>query len=537
VRRRPWKRYAATTAIIVGGLYTGYHYDYSGENPSPPVVGAVTANVWVATTGDTTCPRSSSLVTYEAALAAGAVCNLPQLACAAATGGDTVGMRPGTYEPSIQRWITSDCSDGAGNAVDWNTSTYADLSRATNWVTFKCEGERNAVKSSLGGFTIKANAHVIFDGGPDKCFYFRGSVYFGESGDGVRTTQNAVLYRTHLYGVRMHSVVNAMVLDSEIGPSMKCGKVGAFVDDRIECDPNAGYWESDYANYGTATSGCSVRGSSAGLTLCGGTSGLVAMEPIVGIATSGLANTGARMEGNWIHDQQTKDSVKWHPGCLLYYSVPNGTAANSFVFTRNTCERYAVQGVQMGEHGDGATITNNVFGTPLYGCDTSPGGGCVEETILQHTIKMKTKYAGCGGFCYWSPQNVTVAYNTMVGGGHVPWTTSTDPITFTNVRFIGNLSLTGQSSVCSATGASGGSVTYAGNYGPGCTAISGGTANVVSASQGSSLGETRVMDLHLTGATKTWEAVVEATLGGLDDNVDVDGDARDNQRTAGADER
>jgi hypothetical protein len=528
MRGRPWRRYAATTAIIVGGLYTGYHYNYGSE--TPPVGDVVTANVWVDTDGGT-CSRSGSLVAYSSASA----CSTPQLACAAATGGDTVGMQPGTYEPAIQRWITSDCSDGLGGDVNWNTSPYADLSRATNWVTFKCVGERNAVKSHLGGFTVKANAHVIFDGGEDECFYFRGSVYFGEGGDQTLTTKNVVLYRSHLYGIRNWGAQNTLILDSTIGPSVKCGKVGPFVDDRIECDPNAGYWESDYANYGTATSGCSVLGSSSGLTLCGGTSGLTAMEPIIGVNTGQIPPTGSRMENNWIHDQQARDIVKWHPGCLLVFGFPNGTAANTFVYTRNVCERIAAQQVQL-EKGDGTTISNNFFGHPLLPPEQAGGSMTTEAASTQISLKFKTQLTTT---TFWSPQNVNVSYNTFAGGGHVPWTSSTNPITFTNVTFIGNLTLGTASSVCSATGASGGSpVTYVGNYGAGCTAITGGQSNVVAAGQGSSFGETEVMDLHLTGAGKAWEAVVATASGGLDEGVDIDDASRGGiWRTAGADER
>jgi hypothetical protein len=527
-----------TTALSNGSLsLTAVARDAAGNSTTSAAVvvtvdnaSAETANVWVDTTGGT-CTRSGSAVAYVDA----AACSTFQLACAAATGGDEVGVQPGTYTPAIQRFITSDCSDGAGGDVNWNTSTYADLTRATDWVTFKCVGDRNAVMSSLSGFTIKANAHVIIDGGPDKCFYLRGSVSFGEGGDATATTKNLALYRVHQDGIRNWGAQNTLILDSEIGPSVKCGKEGsAFVTDFMECSSSEPYWESQWAAFGTPTSSCPTV-----VTACGGSSNATAMEPIIGVNTGQIVPTGSRMEGNWIHDQQTKGVVPWHPGCLLVYGFPNGTAANSFVYTRNLCERISVQQVQL-EKGDGTTISNNWFGTPL-GVPEQEGGSYTVEKPTQISFKMKTDL---GGGNYWSPQNVTVAYNTFAGGSHVPWSASTNPITFTNVKFIGNLTLGTLSSVCSATGAGGGSpITYTGNYGAGCTAITGGTANVVDAAQGSDFCDesTHVdcqkLDLHLTGAAKAWEDAVAASAGGLDENVDGDGDTRSDPRTAGADER
>jgi hypothetical protein len=520
------------TATVIGAaiLIGGYAVVLGGGEP-------ISANAWVSPSAVGSCTRSSTLITYAVAEANGWVCALPQTACVAATGGDIVGVRPGTYEPAIQRFITSDCSDGLGNDVDWNTSPYADLSRATNWVTFKCEGGRNAVTSGLAGFTIKANAHVIFDGGPDKCFYLRGSVSFGEGGDATTTTKNLALYRVHQDGIRNWGAQNTLILDSEIGPTVKCGKEGdANVADFSECESSNPYWESQWANYGTTSANCLTSG----VTTCGGSSNATAMEPIVGTNTGRSVPTGSRMEGNWIHDQQTKDVVKWHPGCLLVYDVPSGSAANTFVFTRNVCERMAVQQVQL-ENGDGTTISNNWFGLPLGVPEQESGSYTVEKTT-QVSFKMKTDL---GGGNWWSPQNVTVAYNTFAGGSHVPWTSSADPITFTNVKFIGNLTLGTLSSVCSATGAGGGDpVTYTGNYGAGCTSITGTAAtNSVSPSQGSDFcdesthANCQKLDLHLSAGAKTWEDAVAASAGGLDENVDGDGDARSDPRTAGADER
>jgi hypothetical protein len=468
----------------------------------------------------------------------------------AATGGDTVGVRPGTYQPSIQRFITSDCSDNAASSVNWNTSPYADLSRATNWVTFKCDGARDSVKSSLGGFTVKGNGHVIFDGGPNRCFYMQGTSYIGEGGDSTLTTQNFAFYRFHFEGgTRNWGAQNILILDSEIGPSMKCGNANdPFVDDRIECDPDSPYpWEAKWANYQAATSSCGaylVLGTS---TACGGNSPMIA-EPIWGINTGGIAPSGGRMEGNYIHDQLVKDIVKWHPGCLLIYGYMGSAAtypADTFVFTRNVCERIATQGVQIGEGGDGTTISNNFFGAPLEP-PSNTGGDYFVEAENNHTVKIKTQYP-CGGTCYYSPQNITIAYNTFAGGGFSPWTNSTNPITFTNLKFIGNLQVSGSaffSSVCTATGASGGeAMVSTGNYGPGCTAITGTRDdNVVDADQGSVTctwadSGCKKMDLHLTAGTKSWEDAVAASAGGLSDNVDGDDQTRSDPRTAGADER
>jgi hypothetical protein len=120
LRRRPWRRYAATTAIIVGGLYTGYHYSYGTETPpvEPPVDG--TANIWVDVTGGT-CADSVSAVTYADATA----CSTLAAAVAAAEPGDKIAVRVGDYpfESIAYRADLQDLSPGCDPHAEWGAAS------------------------------------------------------------------------------------------------------------------------------------------------------------------------------------------------------------------------------------------------------------------------------------------------------------------------------------------------------------------------------------------------------------------------------
>jgi hypothetical protein len=123
VRRRPWRRYAATVLIATGGLYTGYHYSYGTETPpvDPPAAG--TANIWVDTTGGS-CADSTSAISYPNN---GTECSTLAAAVAAAEAGDKIAVRVGAYpfETIAYRANLQDLSPGCDPYGIWGSASSA----------------------------------------------------------------------------------------------------------------------------------------------------------------------------------------------------------------------------------------------------------------------------------------------------------------------------------------------------------------------------------------------------------------------------
>lgn len=517
---------SALTVLVslgISGFYTNKLVSSNNKKtlPKKTLVATVTSNVWLSPNGDDlNCARSNIPVDSSSIIA----CKTIQVACDKATGGDSIAVQSGIYAaPQYQRYIQRDCSDGLGTDVNWNESPYSDLSRAKNWVTFKCGDDNsfNAIKNSLQGFTFLGNEHVIFDGGPNQCFYFRGSVIQGEGGDTTLTTKNIALYRVHLDGIFNKGAQNTLILNSSMGPNITCGKYNdPNVDPKIACNPDGPYWESQWANYGTATSSCTPLGNASGGSACGGNSNALGFEPIIGQNSGGIKPIGTRWDGNWIHDQNVKDISKWHPGCVLFLdSGSQQVNPRPIVFTGNTCERVAVQNIEW-QSAAGVDVTNNFFGVPTKPCQQD--SSCIADAPTgQQSMIFKTSNPT------WGPNNINVAYNTIERPIIVP------SGTYTNVNIIGNLQLLGNPSTCGVAG-----VNYVGNI------ICGGgdrSSDVIQSGQGTANFfvdyPIPVINLHLTGDPKSYEDSVNASSGGLDNNIDIDSEVRSDPRTAGADQR
>lgn len=101
MRKRPWKRYGATVAIVVGGLYTGYHYSY-GTEAAPS---GNTANIWIDSNGGT-CVDNASLTAYVDADACGSFA----AALATCDNGDTI------YVKTSSNYAGETLTNAAGNS-------------------------------------------------------------------------------------------------------------------------------------------------------------------------------------------------------------------------------------------------------------------------------------------------------------------------------------------------------------------------------------------------------------------------------------
>jgi len=138
-------------AVIAAGSLVGYN--------ALTASATVTANVWLSPTGnDSTATRSASPVGVQNPA------RTWSRACQLATGGDVIGVQPGTYPEEVPAQaatnIESDCSDGLGNAVDPTTlpAGTSPASAISKWVTFSCADEtRDSVILDVKYFTFIAN--------------------------------------------------------------------------------------------------------------------------------------------------------------------------------------------------------------------------------------------------------------------------------------------------------------------------------------------------------------------------------------------
>ena len=277
------------------------------------------------------------------------------------------------------------------------------------------------------------------------------------------------------------------IRDSEIGPIVACygrgrtgvGTNGGQVTPEMWCDPaDAGsgrYWASR------------PRGNEE-----------VQTQPYIHNGGAGVPD-GILLEGNLIHGMQTKDSYNWHTGGLLIWNA-NGVTMRNNVFKNNAVYDVLVDGTAANW-----VIENNFFGWPVQ--PLSNGVGSVE------TPKDWREFGSKDAVVH---RNWLIRYNSFAHGLTVGRNS------LTNVRVIGNVlgsysnctrgvffdsNVTVASRVCGANGKRRARYPYA-NYAK--------------------------VDFHLRpGVSLSISSrSVDARL-----RTDVDGDARQAPRSAGADER
>jgi hypothetical protein len=462
------------TATVIGAaiLIGGYAAVQGGGEP-------VLANVFVvppaSADGSTSCVRSATEKNYADALAANAVCKSSatatswEIACAAATGGDDIGVMPGVYSSvGAQNWTfgnnTTDCSDNTGADYDpnWREKGTSEGSLA-NWVNFKagvdCGGTPNISFSTH--FNVNAERHIIIGSRPGdttspggECFYFNRTINTLNP-----PTPKNIIFRgksptqpMQVYGMNLSAPTNFLMENIDYGPNVQCAANDANATPAyFRCDPSGPYFEAAYATFGTNLAGC-VPASTGG---CAGYFSQGAnefVEPQIRQGQSGVVHTNVRLDHFTVHDTTAKGTgAGVHPGCFLLpinsdTSVPN----HNIVLNAVSCERNVI-GVQQAF--SSVTIQNSYFGCPVIDLAQSSPQGKYDVCSESYALGMACREDLAPG-CVQT--NVLLRYNVFFDGAN-PSIGFNDPAsssfgTYSNVRAIGNIFIGSPMTGCGFTG-------------------------------------------------------------------------------------
>jgi hypothetical protein len=444
------------TATVIGAaiLIGGYAATQGGGGAEAQ------ANVFaVASGGSPNCLRSSTLKTYAQAIEVNAVCG-PGVrtsngsingtgfgnSCHAATAGDRVGVKNGTYTPPGGGFLLDgnlDCSDGV--ALDYNPNweeqgLASQESRLANWVTFVSADSTPAIRFQLGAFVIPwGNYHMIWEN-----IDINTGVKFNYGGESAGQQAKNIIFRGSsvdnlmtVYGIQIIGSKNILLQNINNGPSLQCAKNDANVPTAWRCNPSGPWFESQYADWGVATGSCNPE--SPGLDVeCGGWwayGGTEWAELFIHDGGS-FDYENIRLENFFNHDQQSiqDSSCCAHPGCLMHIGGDNGIiTAHNTVLDHYVCERAAGASIQFSD--SGVTVQNSVFGCQVQSLENS--GGDWDGTCVANAFGMGSKIASGGtGF-----DNVLIRYNYF--GPTVGLLIQNDGVTFansfSNVRIVGNL--------------------------------------------------------------------------------------------------
>lgn len=327
-------------------------------------VGGATANLWLDASAANNCTggRSSTPITYEAAVTGNNVCQKWSTACTTATGGDTVKVKDGTYAEETPGGayteITGDCSDATGNAVD-PTAQAPNTDPGTvisNWVTFECaDSGADEVILDVKYFIPSGNSHMYVKG---NCFYFGTIMIDFEGANGTRAS-NFITDDVHMQGFQVNGGDNIWFTSSsgqwEFGPVVLCGQDGGPEPEAGQCDATGsliGFAEHRWANRSNGSSDLQSQGR-------------------VNPDADSNHSTDVVVENVWWHDSQSKDSAPpgsdWHTGCG--FVLDNVSADTDNVIYRNIlCERVAHQGMYVSES-SGVTVENMQIPCPVEPLD------------------------------------------------------------------------------------------------------------------------------------------------------------------------
>jgi hypothetical protein len=552
------------TATVIGAaiLIGGYAAIQGGGGGGA----AASANLFVvapaSSDGTTTCVRSSTLKSYADALASNAVCKSSgtqtswEIACAAATGGDKVGVMPGVYASvGAQNWTfgnnITDCSDGLGADYDpnWREKGTSEGSLA-NWVRYMpgvdCEGTPNISFSTH--FNVKAERHIIIGSPPGdttspggECFYFNRTINTLNP-----PTPKNIIFRgksptqpMQVYGMNLSAPTNFLMENIDYGPNVQCAANDTNATPTFfRCDPSGPYFESVYATIGTNVAGC-VPASTGGCAGYFSQGGDEFVEPQIRQGQSGVVHTNVRLDNFRVHDTSAKGTgAGVHPGCFLLpinsdTSVPN----HNIVLNAVSCERNVI-GVQQAF--SSVTVQNSYFGCPVQ--DLAQTGGDWDVCSESYALGMACREdlaPGC------QQTNVLLRYNVFFDGAN-PGIGFNDPSsssfgTYSNVRAIGNIFIGSPLTGCSFTG-----VTCANNsvFNTSATGASSTTTlscdPTIDSEQATSddlWRESTQLDPRLSGASCGVPTLDPSTLGtDYQLGFDIDGDARGSSSTrAGVD--
>jgi hypothetical protein len=496
----------AVATVVVGGAAFIPNLP-SGSTPAP----SGTANLWLAPTASNNCTggRSSTPVDYTTAVSQSRVCTTWSRACTAASGGDTVLVKAGTYNEetpaAAATYIEGDCSKGLGNDVDPTALApgTTPVAAISNWVTFSCgDGEtRDTVILNFKYFSPHGNNHMYVKG---NCFLF-GTIEYGIGSESGVTTQNAIFDGIHTQGFQINGARNVWLTNMELGPVVMCYQDGVGVESQ-QCDATGsaiGFMEHRWANRGNGSSDLQTQGR---------------VNP-----NNGTSSENVLIENVWWHDSQSKESIDLHTGCG--FVLDNASAATDNVIYRNVvCERVVHQGMYISDS-SGVTMENWQMTCPV-----EPLDNVGESNWGTANCNQRAFHVNCASPC----SNILYRYNSSVSA--VDWISNTD--VGTNVRSVGNIAnthncpsdVTGDYNVRSTAGAACGTngATYSGS------------APFVDTDFGTSPTTSTAVNLHLAGSSGTYGFEDDVTPTSTDYalTIDMDGATRTSgSRDPGADER
>jgi hypothetical protein len=514
MRRRPWKRYGATVAIIVGGLYTGYHYSYGTETPpvEPPAAG--TANIWVDTTGGS-CADSTSAISYpnnatECATLAAAV--------AAAEAGDKIAIRLGAYpfETLAYRANLQNLSPACDPYGEWGTASTANCIEIVPdggdvWI----RGAYNHASSiwfhgnvtgddGAGGGNPQAFRNRTYD------FHISKSDLIGNPPPGADDDANCNCASAQFRAARpIITSTDATRPDHVIVDGIDVDSVEIFASSNVMLkNVDVGPIWHDTPNRGSSS------GASPGVPRIWATAG----GPPINIV----------VDGSFYHEI---NRTYWcdvnnacHPDGIYYNAGGPHTLRNS-AFSQVAGEVFFIE-----NFGGGADVNNMLVENNWFGCKVNsyPDSPLTARTTCGSGPPMDIK--NCGTTC----NGMIFRYNSWYGIGGAE-------TSYTNLRFIGNAGAQpSNETLCSA-----GSWQYNAFWtkASGCAAAIAGTNFSTGSSLPSSLFVNTTAgsdDYHLTGAAGSTAAenIVTPTSSDYTVTTDMDGEARTaGSRDAGADER
>jgi hypothetical protein len=512
VRRRPWRRYAATVLIATGGLYTGYHYSYGTETP-PVNPGSTVANIWVDQTGGT-CADSASLIEYTDA----GSCSTISAAFASAEPGDIIAVEAGTYpyETFLNRASLNDLVPGCDPYGVWGAASSANCIKIIPDGQVTVRGWTNHASSMW----LKGNVTGTSGAGAGNPQAFRSRTYdfhitntdlIGDPPPGVLVDANCNCKSINFQAARPN------------GTSVSTPRPDHVIIDGIDSDTMATY-SADYVH-----------------------ARLVDVGPMIYDTPTRGSNTGAGPDvpriWNWgnvgppteiVYDSIFFHNINrsfWcsvnnrcHPDGLYINSGGPITLKNS-AFSQVAGEVFFIENFAGNTPAvNNLTVENNWFGCKVNGFET---GGLSAATTCGSGPSVKIKE--CGTNC----TNILFRFNSW----HSITSTETD---WVNVRFVGNAGGQpgGADDFCTDAG-----VTW--SYNAWYTQGSGSNCGATNVNSGSSLATSLFTsttpgseDFHLTTGLIVADNFVDPTTSDYTVTTDFEGDARTaGNRDAGADER
>jgi hypothetical protein len=509
---RSWvKRYVPITAVIVASLATGYHYTQAPDAPG----GAVSANIWVDTSGGS-CADNASLIAYPGN---GSECSSLNAAVQAAEPGDIIAVRTGTYasETIAFRSSLQNLSPGCDPYGEWGTATSSNCVKIIPDGDVKFRGLTNNASSiwmkgnvtgtSAGTGSVSAFQSRTYD------FHITNTDLIGNPPAGADDDASCGCQSAQFRAARPGVTSNTSQRPDHV------------IIDGLDVDTLSIYSSSNVlvrnVDIGPMWFDTPTRGSS---------SGAGPDVPRVWTTSSAGAPTNIVFDGAFFHEM---NRTFWcdlnnacHPDGLFVNSATGLTIRNSG-FSQIAGEVLFFQNFGQPDNVENVIVQNTWFGCKVNSYPDSPS---TARTTCGSGTPFSISECGPGGCVNW-----LVRYNSWVGidsASEAEWSSS---------RFVGNAGRqpSATDAICTAnTWTYNGFYTNTGGGNCGATNTNSGSSSPTSLFGNTSPGQE---DFHLAGSAGSTVAdnLVSPTTSDYALLTDVDGTTRPvgANRDAGIDER